>query len=74
MATEQSEGVFHNPLILYSEHKRVLGDAIKRGDEKITDAERRGFHKGVAMTAWGAMIVALMACLAGFNAGLSFVQ
>lgn len=71
---EQREGPFDNPLILYSEHKRVLGDAIKRGDEKCREAETRGYHRGVAMTAWAAMIVGLLCALAGFNFGLSLVQ
>lgn len=62
-----------NPIMLYSEHKRILGDAIKRGDEKCTDAERRGFHRGVATTVWAALIVGLLCALAGFNFGLSFV-
>lgn len=63
-----------NPLILYSEHKRVLTDAVKRGDERCIDAERRGYHRGVAMTAWAACIVALVAAVGGFAFGLSFIR
>lgn len=63
-----------NPLILYSEHKRVLADAIKRGDERCIDAERRGYHRGVAMTAWAGCVVALIAAVGGLALGLSLVQ
>jgi hypothetical protein len=35
---EHEKECFNNPLILYSEHKRVLTDAIKRGDERTKEA------------------------------------
>lgn len=60
----------HNPLILYSEHKRVLSDAVVRGDERAKEAERRGFWQGLGVAAWvgGAGIYA--ALLIGFNFGI----
>jgi hypothetical protein len=74
MAGGQNEGAFSNPLILHSEHKRILGDAIKRGDERAKEAERRGRLQGLWTAAWvgGAGIYA--ALLIGFNFGVRVVQ
>jgi hypothetical protein len=66
-------GPFDNPLILYSEHKRVLGDAIKRGDDKGRELARTAFWQGVSMSAIPAVIACLMAAVSGFLYGLSFV-
>lgn len=67
-------GVFDNPLILLSEHKRVLGDAIARGDERAKEALRRGRWQGVGTTIWITGFTALFCLLAGFNIGLRVVQ
>jgi hypothetical protein len=74
MGTEPREGVFDNPLILYSEHKRVLGDAIKRGDDKARELARTAFWQGLSMAWIPALLACLLCALAGFNFGLSFVQ
>lgn len=70
----EHEGSFSNPLILYSEHKRVLSDAIQRGDEKAREALQRGVWQGIGTAAWigGAGIYA--ALLIGFNFGLRIAQ
>jgi hypothetical protein len=70
MGAEHERECFNNPLILYSEHKRVLGDAIKRGDEKTRDAEWRGMCLGFAFST----VPILIAAVSGFLYGLSFVQ
>lgn len=72
MGQEHEKECFNNPLILYSEHKRVLTDAVKRGDERTIEAERRGFYRGLANASLLTVIVAVIAAIAGFNFGLSF--
>jgi hypothetical protein len=72
MGQEHEKECFNNPLILYSEHKRVLTDAIKRGDERAKEAERRGFYRGLADTSLLTVIVAVIAAIAGFNFGISY--
>jgi hypothetical protein len=74
MGEEQRGGVFDNPIILYSEHKRVLSDAIKRGDERAKEAEQRGYWRGLAQTVWLVGFAVIFASIVGFNYGLSFVQ
>jgi hypothetical protein len=74
MGAEHDRECFNNPLILYSEHKRVLGDAIARGDEKARQMVRAAYWQGLAMAWIPALLVCLLAALAGFNLGLRFVQ
>lgn len=74
MADEHDRECFNNPLILYSEHKRVLGDAIKRGDEQVRAARYRGYLEGVAATMWLALIVGLICGVAGLNFGLNLQE
>lgn len=74
MGDMADRGVFANPLILHSEHKRVLGDAIKRGDERAVEANRRGFWRGVACTIWITGGAVYFALIAGFNFGLRVSQ
>lgn len=71
MADDKRGGAFDNPLILYSEHKRVLDSAIKRGDEREKEAARRGFYKGLADASLLTVLVAIIAAIAGFDFGLS---
>jgi hypothetical protein len=68
---EHEKECFNNPLILYSEHKRVLTDAIKRGDERTKEAQRRGRLQGVGDTLLLTVILAVIAAIAGFTFGLS---
>lgn len=74
MGEEHDRECFNNPLILYSEHKRVLGDAISRGDEKAKFMHRVGYWQGLSMAWIPALLTCLFAALAGFNLGLRFVQ
>jgi hypothetical protein len=59
-----------NPLILYSDHKRMLAQCQERYDRQL----RARFWYGVVSTIWPAGFAVLFAALAGFNFGLSFVQ
>lgn len=68
--SEQERECFNNPLILYSEHKRVLSDAVKRGDERTREADRRGYWRGIATTIWLTGAAVYFAALAGFNFGV----
>lgn len=72
MAAEHEKECFNNPLILYSEHKRVLEDAIKRGDERTQQAERRGFYRALAEAMWAVVLVGMIGAIVGFNFGISY--
>jgi hypothetical protein len=72
MADEHERECFNNPLILYSEHKRVLGDAIARADEKTRLASYQGRLRGIADTLLLTVILCVIAAIAGFNFGLAY--
>jgi hypothetical protein len=72
MAADNERECFNNPLILYSEHKRVLTDAIKRGDERAREAEKRGYYHALAEAMWAAVITCLIGAAVGFNVGMSY--
>jgi hypothetical protein len=72
MGQEHEKECFNNPLILYSEHKRVLADAIKRGDENTRLARYQGRLQGVGDTLLLTVILAVIAAIAGFNFGLGY--
>ena len=72
MAADNERECFNNPLILYSEHKRVLSDVLKRRDEEVRAAKREARLQGVADTLMLAVILAVIAAIAGFNFGIRF--
>lgn len=63
-----------NPLILYSEHVRILGDAQKRYDDKCVYAARTGFWKGLAFSLWLALVAAFVCGWAGLATGLQYAS
>jgi ABC-type amino acid transport system permease subunit len=63
-----------NSLMLRSEHKRILGDALARGDERARAMKHAGYWYGVGTTIWVTGFAAFFAALVGFNFGLSMVQ
>jgi hypothetical protein len=60
----------HNPLILHSEHKRVLESAQARYDRQL----RARYWQGAVSAAIPALFAVLFAAVIGFNAGLSLVR
>jgi hypothetical protein len=71
---EHEKECFNNPLILYSEHKRVLNDAIKRGDERTKEAATRGFYRALAEAMWVAVLAGIIGAVAGFNFGMGYME
>lgn len=63
-----------NPLILYSDHKRMLAQCQERYDAQLQARFWRGAAFGAVSILWPAGFAVLFAALAGFNFGLSFVQ
>jgi hypothetical protein len=63
-------GVFDSSIMLVSEHKRILSDAQKRGDERARDMKRVGYWQGVSAIISVLPLVALFAGLVGLNYGL----
>jgi hypothetical protein len=63
-----------NPVMLTSEHKRILASAYEKSDAVrracIASEHKRGFWRGVASTIWLTGIMAYVIGLSAFTAGL----
>jgi ABC-type Fe3+ transport system permease subunit len=68
------DGSFSETFILRSEHKRVLENAQRRGDQHAKAEFKRGYWQGIAQTVWIVGFVALFALVIGFNVGAELVQ
>jgi anti-sigma-K factor RskA len=63
-------GPFDNPFILVSEHRRILASVYERADERVETANRYGFWRGVAGTAWVTVLIGCVGFAAGFMVGV----
>lgn len=59
-----------NPIMLLSEHKRILSSAQKRADERVREAKKIGYWMGIGHTVWITGMGAYFALVAGFTFGV----
>jgi hypothetical protein len=63
-------GGHEGPFILVSEHKRIIASAFERADERVETANRYGYWRGVAATAWISVLLGCVGLVAGFMVGV----